>query len=58
MFASCSKISINVTVKHVQYVGIIWFCSLSGADFVKFFSAWGTGKIAEFWFARRDHSVG
>ena len=36
MFAGCSKISINVTVKHVQHVEIIWARSLPGVDLLRF----------------------
>ena len=47
MFADCSEISINVTVKHVQHVGITWACSLPGMDLLSSFSVpGGTEKIA------------
>ena len=47
MFADCSKISINVIVKHVQHVGIIWACSLPGMDLLLSFSvSGGTEEIA------------
>ena len=52
MFAVCSEISIKVIVKHVQHVGIIWTCSLPGADLLSFLVPWATEKIAGFWFAR------
>ena len=47
MFVNCSEISINVIVKHVQHVGIIWACSLPGMDLLLSFSVPGeTEKIA------------
>ena len=43
MFVGCSEISENVTVKHMQHVGIIWhFVCLRGL--IHFFSAWGREK--------------
>ena len=36
MFVGCSEIRINVIVKHVQHVGIIWACSLPGAELLSF----------------------
>ena len=47
MFVNCSEISINVIVKHVQHVEIIWSCSSPWDGLIfKFFSAWGIEKIA------------
>ena len=47
MFVDCSEISINVIAKHVQYVGIIWACSLPGINLLWSFSVLGgTEKIA------------
>ena len=36
MFGCDSEISINVTVKHVQHVGIILACSLPLVDLLSF----------------------
>ena len=41
MFVDCSEISINVIVKHVQHVGIIWACSLPGMDLLLLFGGGG-----------------
>ena len=47
MFVGCSEIRINVIVKHVQHVGIIWACSLPGMDLLLSFSVpGGTEKVA------------
>ena len=47
MFVDCSEISINVIVKLVQHVGIIWACILSGIDLLLSFSVpGGTEKTA------------
>ena len=40
MFAGCSEISISVTVKHVQYIGVIRAFCLLGRNF----NAWGGQK--------------
>ena len=46
MFVECSEISINVIVKHVQHVGIVWACSLPGMNLLLSFSVPGqTEKI-------------
>ena len=53
MFVGCFDISINVIVKHVQHVRILWaFCLLRGMGFGKFVNVWGIEKIAGLWFAR------
>ena len=47
MFVDCSEISVNVIVKLVKHVGIIWACSLPGMDLLLSFSVpGGTEKIA------------
>ena len=52
MFVNCSEISINVIVKHVQHVEIIWSCSLPWDGLIfKFFSAWEDRKNC--WVDRR-----
>ena len=56
MFVGCSEIGINVIVKHVQHIGIIWAFCLPGG-LVTFFSAW-RDKIPGLWFARRNQYPG
>lgn len=51
MSLGCSKINIPVTVKHVEHTGIIKASRLPG-ETCKFFSAWGTEKLAGLWSAR------
>ena len=57
MFVAYSEIFINVTVKRVQHVGIIWACSLPWADLLNFSVLEGTEKIAGFWFTRNISSL-
>ena len=45
MFVGCSEIRINVIVKHVQHVGIIWTCSLPGAELLSFSVPWGQKEL-------------
>ena len=52
MFVGCSEISINVVVKHVQHVGIIWACSQPWVDLSNFSVPEWTEKIAVLWFPR------
>ena len=43
----------NVIVKHVQHVRILWAsCLLRGTGFGKFFNVWRIEKIAGLWFAK------
>ena len=51
MLAGCYEISVSVIVKHVQHVGIISIFCLPG-ELTKFFSTWGTEKIAGLWLNR------
>ena len=47
MLVDCSEININVIVKRVQHVWIIWACSLPGMDLLLSFSVpEGTERIA------------
>ena len=56
MFADCSKICINVIVKHKQYnIETIWsFCLSRGI----YFSVLGGEKISGLWFARGNQHPG
>ena len=56
MFVACSEISINVIVKHVQHVGIVWACSLPWVDLLNFSVLEGTEKIARLWYTRNISS--
>ena len=61
MFVGCSEISISVFVKHVQHIEIIRNYKRNiGITYwnYKFFSAWGTEKIAGLWFVRVDQYPG
>ena len=52
MFLGCSKISINIAVKHVQYVGVILTCSLPWVDLLSFSVPEGTKNMAGLSIAR------
>ena len=56
MFVACSEISINVIVKHVQHVRIVWACSLPWVDLLNFSVLEGTEKIARLWYTRNISS--
>ena len=51
MFVGCLELSINITVKHVQHVGVILNCSLPRVDLLSFLVPEGTKKFAWLWFA-------
>ena len=57
MFAGFYEINISYIVKHVQHFGIVRAFSLLWG-LAKFFSAWGTEKIAGLWFARGNQYPG
>ena len=58
MFAGRSEICINVPVKHLQHIGIIWDCSFPGSDLFSFLVTRGTEKTAKFWFTRGNQYAG
>ena len=51
MFAGCSEISISVTVKHVQYIGVIGLFVSQGGNFQCLGRT--EKKYAGLWFATR-----
>ena len=58
MFADCSEISINVIVKHLQHVGIIWTCSLPGMGLLSFSVPGGTEKLRGCGLLEEDQYLG
>ena len=52
MFVGCSEISVKVTVKHVQHIGIIRCFCLLRRNLLSFSVPGGPKKLAGLWFTR------